>query len=82
MYKCLKRECKEDGTRFFIVVARDKTRGSGHRLKRRNLPLNIKIHFFTVRMTEHWHRLSREVVECPSLELLKSHLGMVLDNWL
>jgi len=30
-----------------------------------------------VRVTEHWHRLSREVVESPSLELFKSHLDMV-----
>jgi len=34
-----------------------------------SVPLNIREHFFTVRVTEHWHRLPREVVESPSLEM-------------
>ena len=33
-------------------------------------------------MNKHWHRLSREVVESPSLEIFKSHLDMVLGSWL
>ena len=39
-------------------------------------------HGFTVRVTKHWHRLPWEVVESPSLEIFKSHLDMVLGNWL
>ena len=35
---------------------------------------------FSVRVTEHWHRFPREVVESPSLEILKSHLDKVLDT--
>jgi len=35
-----------------------------------------------VRETKRWHRLPREVVESPSLEILKSCLDMVLGNWL
>jgi len=31
---------------------------------------------------EHWHRLPREAVESPSLEILKSQLDMVLGKWL
>lgn len=33
-------------------------------------------------LTEHWHRLPREILECPFLEISKSHLDMDLDNLL
>ena len=36
----------------------------------------------TVRVTEHWHRLPREVVESPSLEIFKTRLDKVLYNLL
>jgi len=35
-----------------------------------------------MRMTEHYHSLTREFVEPPSLEILKSCLDMVLGSWL
>jgi len=35
---------------------------------------------FIARMTEHWHRLPREVVESPSLQTVKTQLVMVLGN--
>ena len=64
------------------MVHRDSTRGNEHKLKHRRFPLNIRKHFFTVRVTEHWHRLLMEVMESPTLEILKSHLDTVLGNWL
>lgn len=61
------------------MVPSDTTRGKKHKLKHGRSHLNIKKHFFTVRVTEHWHRLPKDV-EAPSLEIFKSDLDMVLDN--
>jgi len=51
---------------------------NGHKLKHRNMRKN----FFTLRVTEHWNRLPREVVECPSLEIFKTRLDAVLCSLL
>ena len=71
-------ECKMQRVRFFSVVCSDRTGGNGHTLKHKRLRLNIRKHFLLV--TKHWHRLPREAVESPSLEIFKSHLDMVLGN--
>jgi len=62
------------------VACSDWTKASEHKLKHRRLHLNIRKCFFTVRVTEHWNRLPRDVVESPSLDIFKSHLDMVLGN--
>jgi len=38
----------------------------------------MRKNFFCLRVTEHWNRLPREVVESPSLEIFKTHLNKVL----
>ncbi|KFQ63783.1 hypothetical protein N334_11807, partial [Pelecanus crispus] len=53
---------------------------NGHKLKHRRFPLNTRKHFFTVRLTERWHRLPREVVESPSSEIPKNCLDVVMGN--
>ncbi|KAK4824376.1 hypothetical protein QYF61_014036 [Mycteria americana] len=68
IHKYLKGGWKEDGARFFSVVPSDRTRGNGHKLKHEQCHLNIRKHFFTVRVTEHWHRLPRKVAEFPRME--------------
>ncbi|KGL76403.1 hypothetical protein N309_08215, partial [Tinamus guttatus] len=50
---------------------------NGYKLKHRKFHLCIGKNFFTLRMTEHWHRLPREVVEAP-LQIFKTRLDATL----
>lgn len=57
-------------------------RGKRHELKHRELQLNMRKNFLSVSMTEHWNRLSTEVVESAAQEIFKSHLDMMFCNLL
>jgi len=47
----------------------------------RKFRLNMRKNLFTLRVTEPWNRLPREVVESP-LEIFKTHLDTVLCSLL
>jgi len=64
------------------VVSSDRTRGKGHELKHRKFRLNMRKNFFPLRVTEHWNRLPKEVVESPPLEIFKTPLDKFLCSLL
>ncbi|GAB0206520.1 hypothetical protein GRJ2_003117600 [Grus japonensis] len=81
-YKYLKHGCLEEGARLFSVVPSDRIRGNGHKLEHGKFHLHMRKNFFTLRVTEHWNRLPREVVEFPSLEIFQTRLDVILCNLL
>lgn len=50
--------CSEKGTRHLSVVSSDRKEAADTRTK--EILLNIKKYFFTMRVTKHWHRFLRD----------------------
>jgi len=79
-FQYLKRAYRKDGERLFTRMCSDRTRGNGCKLKDGRFRLDIRKKFFTMRVVRHWHRLLRETVAAPSLEMFKARLDGALSN--
>ena len=64
-----------DEARLLLVVRINGTRNMGLKREQRKFCTNMW-NSFTVRVTEHWSRLPREVVESPSMKIFKMCLDV------
>ncbi|GAB0192414.1 hypothetical protein GRJ2_001706700 [Grus japonensis] len=79
-YQYLKGPYRKDGEGLFMRECSDRTRGNGFKLKEGRFRSDVRKKFFTVRVVRHWHRLPKEVVDAPSLEVFKASLDEALGN--
>jgi len=79
VFQYLKATFKKAGEGLLTRACSDRT-SSGFKLKEGRFRLHVRKKFFTMRVVRHWNRLPGEVVDAPSLEVLKARLDGALSN--
>ena len=79
-FQCLKGAYRKAGEGLCGREWSDRTKGNGFKLKEGRFRLVIKRKSFTQGLVKHWHRLPREAVGAPSLEVFKARLDGALNN--
>ncbi|KFQ66518.1 hypothetical protein N335_02070, partial [Phaethon lepturus] len=79
-FQYLKGAYKKAEEGLFTGACSDSTRGNGFKLKEGKFRLDVRKKFFSTRVVRLWHRLPREVVDAPPLEVFKARLDGALSN--
>jgi len=80
VFQYLKVVHKKDGDKLFSRACCNRTKGNVFKIEEGRFRLDIRKKFFTVGVVRHWHRLPREAVAAPSLELLKARLDGAFEQ--
>lgn len=73
----IKKKRERANLQIFAQADNERTRGDGIKLKEGRFRLDVKKKFLEVR---HRNSFPREIVDAPSLELLKTRLDKLLGN--
>ena len=68
------------GVKLFSCITSDRMRSSGLKLYQGRFRLDIRKNSFSEAVLGRWHRLPREVLESPSLEVFKNRVDVAPRN--